>query len=144
MFFVRMSVVLDQDVLISRKFATPESDNERRTTEFTRSAGNFVMCDLPVPGCASGKQYAGLALYLTPGIVTEQGLPASLFPRVVTNDMARGWSESAEFPIVVAQLESHGRTFCLAAGFPPGELKDDLCFGFPMRAPKRDHDEGQR
>ena len=35
-FLVRMSVVAEQDVLVSRKFVVPKNDNDRRTAEFAR------------------------------------------------------------------------------------------------------------
>ncbi len=132
-FLVRMSVVTDQDVYVSRKFPVPQNDNDRRTAEIARSVSNFVMHDLPIPGDALLQHYAGFSLYRTSEVLTAQTLPTSLLSISAAHQLVKDWPANVEFPIVVTQFAIGSQGLCLAAGFPPGYLNDDLCFGFPQR-----------
>lgn len=132
-FLVRMSVVTDQDVLVSRKFLMPTSDSDRRTKELGRCLKNIVTYDLPLPGNPLERNYVCLSLYRTTEEITAQSLPSSLMGMSSTPDLVKDWPTNAEFPIVVGQFTMRDHMFCLAAGFPPGDLADDLCFGFPQR-----------
>jgi hypothetical protein len=132
-FLVRMSVVADQDVLIGRKCPTPSSDRDRRTQEFAKCAARVTLQELPVPGNAAEKHYAYLAFYSVPQLMTAEMLSSSLLPKNAADGMVTGWPDHVEFPIIVGQFTIRQHGFCVAAGFPPGQLNDDLCFGFPQR-----------
>lgn len=132
-FFVRISVLEDQDVLISRKFMMPNDDKIRRTKEFVRSANNVVMHDLPLPNIASDSHFIALALYRTSEELTSDALPPSLIPMHGAEELVDCWPNDAEFETTVAQFQIRDRRFLIVVGNPPGQLKEDLCFGFPRR-----------
>lgn len=135
-FLVRVNIVAEQDVLISRKFPMPTRDSDRRTREFARCASRVVFQDLPVPGNVAEKQYAYIALYYVPQLMTSDMLPASLLPKSITAGMIAGWPDHAEFPVILGQFSIKQHAFCIVAGFPPGQLNDELCFGFPKPSPR--------
>jgi len=89
--------------------------------------------DLPLRGNASEKQYAAFSLYRTSDLMTSQTLPPSLLSMSNMHGMVNDWPENAEFPITVAQFTIRNQALCLAVGFPPGYLRDELGFGLPRR-----------
>lgn len=135
MFLVRLGIVADQDVLISRKFPVPKSDNHRRNAEFGHAANNYRHHHLPIPGDASQADYACLAVYRTFEFMTQDSLPQSLLPGSAITPAVDGWLEDAHYWTMTAQVQLGDFKFCFAAGFPPGRLKDPLGFGFPRRIP---------
>lgn len=136
-FQVRMSVLVDQDVLVTRKFQTPPTDNERRTAEFQRTAGNFIMCDLGISGDPSKQQHVALAVYGAPPVISPEMLQPRMLPISGTDGTADEWPADSQYEIIVRQVLIRDQSLCVAAGFPPGRLIDDLCFGLPHRGPAR-------
>jgi hypothetical protein len=132
-FLVRLSIVVDQDIIVSRKVTMPINDKNRRTAEISRCIAKVLMINLPLPGKASENHYAGFFLYRASYETTAQTLPSTLFPSPNSDEMIKDWPHDADFPIVVSQFQLGNQRFCLAGGFPPGHLKDELCFGFPRR-----------
>jgi hypothetical protein len=134
-FFVRMSVIKDQDVLVSRKYLSPSNDDARRKNEFARFANSLVAHDLPVPGDAPAAHYAYFGVFCSSNELTTQTLPQSLMPKVAIPDIVEDWPSNAEFPMIVGQLPIREHNLCFVAGFPPGKLRDEICFGMPRRQP---------
>lgn len=132
-FLVRLSVVENQDIIVSRTVPMPINDKNRRTAEISRCIASVLMINLPIPRNASENHYAAFSLYRTSREMTAQTLPSTLIPRPDSDELIKDWPHDTEFPIVVSQFQLRDRKFCLAGGFPPGHLKDELCFGFPRR-----------
>jgi hypothetical protein len=55
-FLIRMSVVADQDVLVSRKFPLPKNDDVRRRSEFARCTNMLEVFHIPIPGTSPEKK----------------------------------------------------------------------------------------
>jgi len=134
MFLVRRSILAEQDILISRKFEMPTTDSDRRTAEITQSVQRVMFYHLPVPGNVSEQDYFYLSIFRASKVLSAEELPASLLPRSGAVEMVTDWPDNVEFPIIVGQLSIYDQNFCVAAGCPPGRLKDPLGFGFPRRS----------
>jgi hypothetical protein len=132
-FNVRLDTVRSQDVLISRSFPVPDSDSDRRTAEFARCLEKFVMLDLPFEEDAQLAQFASIAVYHSAEELEPGDFPASMLPMPDADALIEPVPAGYEYKIFVGRLLLNDKRIYVAGGFPPGELKDDLCFGFPTR-----------
>jgi hypothetical protein len=133
----RLSVIVDQDVLVSRKFETPASDDARRKIELEKFAADLIPLPVTFPAISKDSQYLYCGAFVAPEMVTSQDLPKSLFPNKGIGDTVRDWPCDSEFPINLAkipiEIPVRKMSLYLAVAFPPGELIDEVAFGLPRR-----------
>jgi hypothetical protein len=139
-FLVRLEVVRQQDVLISRRFPTPPADRDRRSREFAKFAQDFLhLAPVEFPESPAGKDYIYCGVYAAPTDVRESDLPKTFIPQGSIGEIVDGWPPDVEFPMAIVpvpiELPSHEERVFVAVAFPPGKLKDDVSFGFPRRSP---------
>jgi hypothetical protein len=132
-FLVRLNVVTDQDVIITRKFSTPEADNQRRIAEFNRFAEIFAIHHLPVPVHDSQGDFVYFGMFVAPDLSTASEALRNSMPTPAFAELVDGPSNEVTFPITLSQFVLREWILCMVAGFPPGKLRDDMCLGFPQR-----------
>jgi hypothetical protein len=135
-YYIRLSIIREQDVLVTRRYATPPTDEERRKLEFARGANNFVPYDMSEQIDPAGADFVFFAIYKSSPGLTADNLPNALMPKPSISDFVENWPDNEHFPLFVGQLTLNDLNLMLVAGFPPGRLRSDIFFGFPSRKPR--------
>lgn len=128
---VRWDVLKEQDFAVQRRVKMPRGDEQRRTQEFVRFAGQIKVMDVPLPETVLEPNYVYCLAYFVPDACAEVTLPPGAILTSGLGAHIDGCRADAIVDVRPLKLRYEHTQFVFAAACPPGTLTDDVFVGLP-------------